>query len=328
VNFSPTSSSWRFCVSPSYLFIINLIYFLCANKKVYKIFPKNQPISYKDYMKWAVSWMDDISEIGYAEANWDLEVNGIDTFEQRGLSEIKVNKPGTFLPIVQPRTDEEAEEDDYEIIYDNLIANIKRFKDKIAKHLNITDKDLLNQILAYYVNGYGEVEHYGGERDYKDITLEEFLEDIALVYEYSEPADLEPDPNYDTITIQDIQEIKVNKPNPLNFLLSLKSKINVSNIPKENLSLAIKCAEMVLFIWEEKYPNNKRPRQAIEAAKACLVNPTEKNKKELNNSIKKTKVRSFKGAGWYTTNEVSLIPLVGAEVGYPKWRTISRVPFH
>lgn len=129
------------------------------------------------------------------------------------IDEIKVNKPG-FLPIVQPRTDEEVE-GNYEIIYDNLINNIKRFKNRIAKHLNITDKDLLNKFLTYYVNSCADVEDQGEEQDYKDITLEEFLEDIAVAYKYSKPADLEPNPNYDTFTIQDIQEIKVNKPGPL-----------------------------------------------------------------------------------------------------------------
>ena len=33
----------------------------------------------------------------------------------------------------------------------------------------------------------------------------------------------------------------------------------------------------VLYIWEEKFPDDKRPRQAIEAAKAYLANPTEEN---------------------------------------------------
>ena len=125
----------------------------------YKTFPKNQPILFKDYIKWAMLWMDDMSEVEYAKANWDLEVNGIDTFEQRGLFEIKVNKPS-----------------------------------------------------------------------------------------------------------------------PLNQLLSLKSKIEASNDPQEKASLAIQCAERALYVWEEKHPNNNIPRKAIEAAKKCLVNPTEKNK--------------------------------------------------
>jgi hypothetical protein len=79
-----------------------------------------------------------------------------------------------------------------------------------------------------------------------------------------------------------INEIKVNTPNPLNYLLNLQSKIEATDDPKEKLSLAIQCAERVLFIWEEKYPNNKSPRKAIEAAKVYLANPTEENKKATN----------------------------------------------
>ena len=41
---------------------------------------------------------------------------------------------------------------------------------------------------------------------------------------------------------------------------------------------AIYCAEAVLHIFEEKYPNDNRPRKAIEAAKEYLKHPTEENK--------------------------------------------------
>ena len=76
-----------------------------------------------------------------------------------------------------------------------------------------------------------------------------------------------------------INEIKINQPNPLNYLLSLQSKIKATDDPLEKLSLAIQCAERVLFIFEEKFPDDKRPRKAIEAAKVYLANPTEENKK-------------------------------------------------
>ena len=76
-----------------------------------------------------------------------------------------------------------------------------------------------------------------------------------------------------------LNEIKINQPSPLNYLLNLQSKIEATEDPKEKLSLATQCAERVLFIWEEKYPNDDRPRKAIEAAKTCLENPTEENKK-------------------------------------------------
>lgn len=114
------------------------------------------------------------------------------------LNEIRVNNPDTeFLPIVQLDTG-----DKYLINYDNVITNIKRFKDKIAKYLDITDKNQLNKLLTYYVN-YKLNTLYNDL--YKDITLEEFLDNIANSIEDIEPEDLEPT-EYDAISIQDIQE--------------------------------------------------------------------------------------------------------------------------
>lgn len=43
---------------------------------------------------------------------------------------------------------------------------------------------------------------------------------------------------------------------------------------KQYLAYAIFAAEQVIDIYEKKYPNNKMPRQAIEAAKAVLENDT------------------------------------------------------
>jgi len=47
---------------------------------------------------------------------------------------------------------------------------------------------------------------------------------------------------------------------------------------KINILHAIYCAEAVLPIYENKYPNDNRPRLAIEAAKTVLKYPTEENK--------------------------------------------------
>ena len=74
-----------------------------------------------------------------------------------------------------------------------------------------------------------------------------------------------------------VNEIKVFKPTPLPILLSLQSRIKATRDVKEKLSLAIQCAEIVLHIFEERYPDDKRPREAIEAAKACLADPTKEN---------------------------------------------------
>ena len=48
---------------------------------------------------------------------------------------------------------------------------------------------------------------------------------------------------------------------------------------KMYVSYAVFAAESVLSIFEKQHPNDKRPRQAIEAAKKCIDNPSEENKK-------------------------------------------------
>jgi len=47
---------------------------------------------------------------------------------------------------------------------------------------------------------------------------------------------------------------------------------------KDSISLAIYSAELVLGNFEKEYPDDKRPRQAIEAAKKVLKNDTEENR--------------------------------------------------
>ncbi len=47
---------------------------------------------------------------------------------------------------------------------------------------------------------------------------------------------------------------------------------------KQYVSYAVYAAEQVIDNYEAKYPTDKRPRQAIEAAKKCLKNPSAKNK--------------------------------------------------
>ena len=47
---------------------------------------------------------------------------------------------------------------------------------------------------------------------------------------------------------------------------------------KDSVELAIFSAELVLSNFEKKYPNDKRPREAIEAAKKVLKNDTKNNR--------------------------------------------------
>jgi len=55
--------------------------------------------------------------------------------------------------------------------------------------------------------------------------------------------------------------------------------VKVWNWEKEDsVSLAIFAAELCIDNFEKEYPTDKRPRQAIEAAKKWLKNPTEENR--------------------------------------------------
>lgn len=44
------------------------------------------------------------------------------------------------------------------------------------------------------------------------------------------------------------------------------------------VSYAVYAAEQVVGIYEKKYPEDKRPRLAIEAARKCIEAPSEENK--------------------------------------------------
>ena len=49
---------------------------------------------------------------------------------------------------------------------------------------------------------------------------------------------------------------------------------------KQCVSYAVFAALQVIDIYEKKYPNDKRPRLAIEAAQRCIDDPSKKNKLE------------------------------------------------
>jgi hypothetical protein len=49
---------------------------------------------------------------------------------------------------------------------------------------------------------------------------------------------------------------------------------------KQYIAYAVYAAEQVIELYEKKYPEDKRPRQAIKAAKLCLKNNSTKNKND------------------------------------------------
>lgn len=66
---------------------------------------------------------------------------------------------------------------------------------------------------------------------------------------------------------------------------------------KDSVSLAIYSAELVLENFERKYPNDDRPRKAIEAAKAVLKNDTEENRSAAWSAAKSVAESAWSAAG-------------------------------
>ena len=57
--------------------------------------------------------------------------------------------------------------------------------------------------------------------------------------------------------------------------------------------LAIEFAERVLPLFEAEYPDDDRPRKTLEAAKACLENPTEENRRKADNAAEAARSASY-----------------------------------
>jgi len=73
-----------------------------------------------------------------------------------------------------------------------------------------------------------------------------------------------------------ISETDTNCPDRLNWASWLLTRMFTK---EQNVKYAIFAAKQVIGIYEKKYPNDKRPRKAIEAAKEYLKNTSDKNKK-------------------------------------------------
>ena len=85
------------------------------------------------------------------------------------------------------------------------------------------------------------------------------------------------------------KEQKTNKPIDLLNLLIKKKRYGWCNWGisrllnrKNKIRYALYAAKQILPIFENKYPDDKRPRQAIEAAEEYLKNPSEENKEKCN----------------------------------------------
>ena len=76
---------------------------------------------------------------------------------------------------------------------------------------------------------------------------------------------------------------------------------------KDSVSLAIFAAELVLDNFEKNYPNNKSPREAINAAKKVLKNDTQKNRDAARSAASAAwSARSASSAAWSARSEKTL----------------------
>ncbi len=58
---------------------------------------------------------------------------------------------------------------------------------------------------------------------------------------------------------------------------------------KQRVSYAVYAAEQVIGNYEKKYPNDKRPREAIKAAKRCINAPNKKNRSAAKSAVRSTR---------------------------------------
>ena len=73
------------------------------------------------------------------------------------------------------------------------------------------------------------------------------------------------------------------------FVASEMRLIKEVNLKMVSVEWAIYCARAVLNIYEKKYPNNDRPRKAIEAAEEWFKNSTEENRVAAKATVKHAK---------------------------------------
>ena len=67
---------------------------------------------------------------------------------------------------------------------------------------------------------------------------------------------------------------------------------------KDSVALSIYAAELCIDNFEKKYPDDKRPRQAIEAAKKWLEDPTKANQIAAENAAENAAWSAARSAAW------------------------------
>jgi len=104
--------------------------------------------------------------------------------------------------------------------------------------------------------------------------------------------------NYGTKTVNAVDAVRLSlrqgKHSDCNWFLS--TALNREN----KIRYACYAAKQVLEIFEEQYPNEKRPRQAINAALKCIKNDTDKNREAASEAawVARTVRTVVSGAAW------------------------------
>ena len=83
----------------------------------------------------------------------------------------------------------------------------------------------------------------------------------------------------------------------VDLALALGPHLETLNLPHElNVAFAVVCARHVLPIFEREFPNDKRPRAAIEAAKRWLEEPTDANAQAAQSAAQRAAQRAAQSA--------------------------------
>jgi hypothetical protein len=112
---------------------------------------------------------------------------------------------------------------------------------------------------------------------------------------------------------QNLQEIKVNVPGLVGKLENYKRQIESTGDPNVKKELALKCAELVLPIFEKRFPNDKRPHKAIKAAKNYILNPTDRNLTAVAIAAVKSEDATYTTDGENSYNSASAVAFAASE---------------
>ena len=122
--------------------------------------------------------------------------------------------------------------------------------------------------------------------------------------------------NYGTKTVNAVDAVRLSlrqgKHSDCNWLLS--TALNREN----KIRYACYAAKQVLEIFEEQYPNEKRPRQAINAALKCIKNDTDKNREAASEASSEASSEAAWTAAW-VARTVRTVVSGAAWAAWAKW---------